>query len=64
MKVEIRRRSDDIHAQVADHPEIWGCGRNFLSALGNLVATHKEQFGIEFIDHNPDGEGENEEGRL
>jgi len=47
MKIEIRKRSDDYHAQLEGHPEIWDCGKSWQAAIGNLIMTHKEWFGIE-----------------
>lgn len=47
--IEIRKREDDYHAQLKNVPEIWGCGESSISAIGDLIVTHPEEFGIEII---------------
>lgn len=42
--IEIRSRRDDFHAQIKDHPELWGCGSTELAAIGDLVKTHPNYF--------------------
>jgi hypothetical protein len=46
LTIEVRRRSDDYHAQIKDHPELWGCGPTPSHAVGDLVRTHREATGI------------------
>jgi hypothetical protein len=47
MKIVITRRTDDIHACLEGCPAIWGCGKTSDEAIGNLISTHPETFGIE-----------------
>ncbi len=57
LTITIRRRSDrgtifgrpwgdDWHASIADRPGLWDCGRSRAEALGNLVRSHPEEFGV------------------
>jgi len=47
----IEKRTDDYMAYLEGHPEIWGCGRDSDSAVGDLIRSHKEIFDIK-IRHN------------
>lgn len=47
----------DYHAQIDKQPGVWGCGATPDEAVGNLVRSHSERFGLQ--DHaglvdNPD----------
>ena len=46
-RIVITKRSDDYHAALQDHPEIWDCGNDPRMAIGNLIMTHKERFNIQ-----------------
>jgi len=46
-KIIVAKRSDDFHACLEGHPEIWGCGKDSCSAIGDLTSTHKDCFKIE-----------------
>lgn len=41
-----KKRSSDWHAQVKGQPVLWANGGTRFAAIGNLVATHCEVFGI------------------
>lgn len=45
----VTKRQDDFHAQVKDHPEVWSAGKDYYSAVGNLIITHQEYFGLKLI---------------
>ena len=47
MKIVVTRRTADVHACIEGEPEIWDCGRTFSEALGELVRTHPQRFGVE-----------------
>lgn len=47
MKIVVTKRSDDYHACLDGHPEIWGCGKTQYEAIGNLVSAHGDTFKIE-----------------
>lgn len=34
------------HAQVKDKPGLWGCGKYRVNAIGDLISSHPEVFGI------------------
>ena len=54
-EIVVTNRTDDIHACLKDHPEVWGCGRTSLEAIGSLISVHPAVFGIkinwELTDH-------------
>lgn len=45
-EIVITRRTDDYYACIKGHPEIWGCGREESSAIGDLIRSHESEFGI------------------
>jgi hypothetical protein len=47
--VIVRERSDDIHVCVNDDGRYWAAGRSLYDALGNLLSTHRDCFGVVFI---------------
>lgn len=47
MKIILSKRSDDWHASLENHPEIWGCGKNINEAIGDLINAHREEFKLE-----------------
>lgn len=47
MKIIITKRSDDLHACLDGHPEIWGCGKTSAQALGDMINAHQKTFNIE-----------------
>lgn len=46
-------RAADWHAQVDGRPEMWGCGRTSLAAIGDVVASHAAWFGVEISTVRP-----------
>ncbi len=48
-KIVLRKRTNDIHASLNGQPGIWGCGRSDREAIGDLVLSHPEKFGIQTI---------------
>ena len=46
-KIVITKRTDDYHACIAGHPEIWGCGENYSQAIGDLIRSHREEFNVD-----------------
>ena len=46
MKIIVTRRNDDYHACLEGHPEIWGCGKTIDGAIGDLIRSHQDTFGI------------------
>jgi len=46
-RIIVTRRSSDYHACLACHPEVWGAGKSRYEAVGNLVLSHPECFGLE-----------------
>lgn len=47
IKIVVHERAADWHAQVDGRPEMWGCGRTSLAAIGDVVASHAAWFGVE-----------------
>jgi hypothetical protein len=45
-EIVITKRRDDYHAQIENHPEHWAAGKSYYEVVGNLVLTHKKEFGI------------------
>jgi hypothetical protein len=43
-KISITKRSDDYHACLEKHPEIWGCGKTIPQAIGDLIYSHRDKF--------------------
>jgi len=60
-EIVITRRADDIHAAIKGAAEIWGCGRSINAAIGDLVNSHQERFGVKLVFADM-GEYEREEG--
>ena len=48
--IELRKRTSDVHAQIKDHPEYWECASTSDQAIGRLIRTHGDRFGI-FIEY-------------
>ena len=46
MKIIVTRRTDDYHACLEGHPEIWGCGKTPRAAVGDLIWSHPDIFGV------------------
>lgn len=46
IEIVVTTRNDDYHACIKGHPEIWGCGENYDMAIGSLIISHKDEFGI------------------
>jgi hypothetical protein len=47
MKIIVEKRSDDFIAYIEGHKELWECGKYRSVAIGNLIITHPDKFGIE-----------------
>jgi len=47
VKIIFTKRTSDIHACPEGQPAIWACGKTQDEALGNLIRTHSEHFGLE-----------------
>lgn len=49
------REHPSFGAQLKDHPEIWGHGKNPDEAVGSVIRSHPELFGLEvvFLDSKP-----------
>lgn len=50
LKILIRKRTDDYMAFVEGHLEIWDCGRDINTAIGNLMRSHQKFFDIKIED--------------
>lgn len=50
MKIIITQRADDIHACLEGESGVWACGPTSEIALGKLLLTYPEKFGIEISD--------------
>lgn len=46
IKIIVTARSNDYHAQI-EGKNHWAAGRNPAEAIGDLVQSHPEKFGIE-----------------
>ena len=46
IEIVVTTRTDDYHACIKGNPEIWGCGEDYDKAIGDLVRSHKSEFGI------------------
>ena len=44
--IVVTERSNDFHACIRGHPELWGCGKNYDEAVGSVIRSHKEYFNI------------------
>lgn len=44
--IVVTKRADDYHACIKGHPQIWGCGEDESKAIGDLIRSHEEEFGI------------------
>jgi len=40
------KKAPKYHAQIKGKPGLWACGKSADEAVGNLIATHSEKFGI------------------
>lgn len=49
-KVVITRRADDYLAALEGTAGIWGCGKSPVTALGDMISAHPEQFDVEIVD--------------
>lgn len=48
-RIRITKRTHDYHACLADRPAIWGVGETVSAAIGDLIYSHPETFGVEVI---------------
>ena len=46
-RIIITERPDDYHACLDGSPRVWGCGETPSAAIGDLVRSHPERFGVE-----------------
>ncbi len=46
IEIQVRKRSDDYHAQLGDNPKLWGCGRTANEAIGDVVLSHCDRLGF------------------
>ena len=46
-KIILTKRSEDFLAHLDDRPEIWDCGKNPNEAIGSLIRSNREMFGID-----------------
>lgn len=46
-EIIIEKRHDDFIAYLKGNREIWGCGKTYDEAIGNMIKTRKEKFDIE-----------------
>lgn len=44
--ITVTSRSDDFHACLEDYTGVWGCGKTTDEAIGNLVRSLPDTFGI------------------
>lgn len=44
--IVVTKRSNDMHACLEGHPEIWGCAISIDGAVGNLIRCHAERLNI------------------
>lgn len=45
----VEHRSFDFHACLKGQRSVWGCGSSVNGAIGDLVRTHRETFGLKII---------------
>ena len=55
IKIVIRERGNDYMAFIEGHPEIWGCGKGVVSAVGDLILSHQDVCDIN-IEYEKDNE--------
>lgn len=48
--IVVSKRRDDYHACPEGETGLWDCGRTRTEAIGNLIQTHPERFGITLVD--------------
>lgn len=48
-RIIVTPRSNDYHAHLAPTPAIWAAGKTPNAAIGDLINTHPEEFGVEII---------------
>lgn len=46
-RILVERRSEDYMAYLEGHREIWGCGKDYDSAIGDLIRSHGKKFDTE-----------------
>ena len=52
-EIVVTKRSDDVHVCLKSNSGIWAARKTLDEALGNLIMSNKEHFGIE-IAYNDD----------
>lgn len=48
-KIVVTKESNQYRACLEAHPEIWGWGKTYCEALGNLVRSYPERFCVEVV---------------
>lgn len=46
----VMEKQPTYHACIKGEPGLWDCGATFDEAIGNLIRTHAERFGIKVSD--------------
>lgn len=46
IEIVVVLRTYDFRACIKDHPEIWGCGKDYKEAIGDLIFSHSSDTGI------------------
>lgn len=49
IEIIVIKRENDYHASIKGQPEIWAGGEDYYSAIGNLVASHQDEFEVKKI---------------
>lgn len=44
--IVLERRTSDVMAYLKGNKAVWGCGRTAVEAIGSLVRSHTEAFGL------------------
>jgi hypothetical protein len=45
-RIVVTKRSQDYHACIEGELGLWGCGATSTAAIGDLVSSHYEHFGV------------------
>ncbi len=45
--INVTKRTEDYHACIDGEPGLWDCGKTPALAVGSLIYTHRDRFGIE-----------------
>ena len=50
MRLKVTKRTGDWHCCVEGDESVWGCGKTIAEAIGNLVWSHADWFGIDWLE--------------